>query len=716
LVVPAAAARTAAPGNDLFANAQALSGGSGTVSGSNVDATKESGEPALAGNSGGASVWYSFTAPASGAVSVKTAGSSFDTLLGVYTGSSVSALSLVASNDDVSNNNRSSAVSFTASAGTTYRITVDGYRGPQSGQAAGSITLTWSGPGAPPPAGPANDLFANAQALSGASGSAGGSNVGATKESGEPALAGNSGGASVWFAWTAPSSGAASVSTSGSGFDTLLGVYTGSSVSALSLVASNDDTSDTDRTSIARFNAVAGTTYRITVDGYLGPNSGQAAGPIALSWTLETATPPPPPPPPASGPANDLFANAQQLSGTTGTASGSNVGATKETGEPDLAGNSGGASVWYAWTAPSSGPVSLDTAGSSFDTLLGVYTGSSVGALTLAGSNDDASGSVLTSALTFNAVGGTTYRIKVDGYRGPRSGQAAGSIALHWTLTAETPPPPPPAQSGDPIVLAAGDVGYCPNGPATSGAAQTAQQLAQFPSALVLLLGDGAYQSGTATEYATCYDPTWGQAKARTRPTPGYHDYETPNASGYFGYFGSLAGTAGRGYYSFDIGAWHVISLNAISCDLDCSSTSPQIQWLRADLAAHANTCTLAYFSYPLFTSGRTDGPTPSMKALWDVLYAGNADLILNGHEHNYERFAPQTPTGALDNARGIRQFVVGTGGRGNYPLGNGVKNSQVRYSATFGVLKLTLHPSSYDWQYLAASGSFTDAGSTACH
>src|SRR5205814_10141426 len=188
-----------------------------------------------------------WTPPKAGSATITTAGSSFDKLIVVFTGSSVSALTVVAQSDDVSDTEKTSAVTFTAAAGTTYMIAVDGYLGSRSGQAAGAISLNWSI--AAPPAPPANDMFAGAQAISGASGTAAGTNVGATKEAGEPSIAGNSGGASVWFRWTAGSTGTATITTGGSSFDTLLGVFTGSSVSALAVVAQNDDASDTDKTS-----------------------------------------------------------------------------------------------------------------------------------------------------------------------------------------------------------------------------------------------------------------------------------------------------------------------------------------------------------------------------------------------------------------------------------------------------------------------------------
>jgi hypothetical protein len=386
------------PANDNFASGIALGSLPVTVTGTNVGATKQAGEPSVAGNAGGKSVWYTWTAAVSGTVSVNTHGSNFDTLLGVYTGSTVSSLGLVAGNDDASSSDRTSALTFSAAAGTQYHIVVDGYNG-----ASGSITLSLSQVIAP-----ANDNFADAAVLSGTSATWTGTNSGATRETGEPLIVGNKGGASVWLAWTAPASGSVSINTHGSGFDTTLGVYTGGSVSTLTLVAGNDDTSSSDRTSALTFSAVKGVTYRIAVDGYNG-----AAGSIKLALSE------------AAAPANNLFANPTALSGNSLTWSGTNAGAAAEAGDPGLFATHGGAPVWFTWTATTSRTVSLSTAGSNFDTMLGVYTGSSLSALTQVAFNDDAPGT-LTSALTFQAVAGTTYRFLVAGYNG-----ATGHIVLN---------------------------------------------------------------------------------------------------------------------------------------------------------------------------------------------------------------------------------------------------------------------------------------------
>jgi hypothetical protein len=226
----------------------------------------------------------------------------------------------------------------------------------------------------------------------------------------------------VWFNWTATSSGLVNVNTYGSSFDTLLGVYTGTSVSSLTLVASNDDAGGTLQSAVS-FSAVSGTTYHLAVDGY---NAGRGAGPAPGSVKLTLAT--------VAAPANDNFASAQVLTGTSVVVTGSNVGASKQAGEPTLAGNAGGASVWYAWQAASSGSVTISTIGSSFDTMLGVYTGTSVSSLTLVASNDDISAYNVQSSVTFHATAGTTYRIVVDGYN-YGAGAATGSIQLNLSET-----------------------------------------------------------------------------------------------------------------------------------------------------------------------------------------------------------------------------------------------------------------------------------------
>jgi hypothetical protein len=389
----------ARPANDMFAGRIILTGTNIIVTGSNVGATKEAGEPDHAGNAGGASVWWQWTAPFNCTVTITTAGSSFDTLLGVYTGSSVSALTTIAANDNAPNGfDDTSKVVFSASANQTYQIAVDGYHA-HSGSVQLQLLIQ---------AQPANDMFANRIILTGANIVATGSNVGATKEPGEPDHAGNAGGASVWWQWTAPSNCAVTITTAGSSFNTLLGVYTGSSVSALTTIAANDQAPNgSDDTSKVVFSASANQTYQIAVDGH-----GADSGSVQLQLLIQAP------------PANDSFADRIILTGTNIVATGSNVGATKEAGEPDHAGNAGGASVWWQWTAPSNCAVTITTAGSSFNTLLGVYTGSSVSALTEIVSSDDA-------PVVFNATANQSYDIAVDGY-----GADSGSVQLQLFIQA----------------------------------------------------------------------------------------------------------------------------------------------------------------------------------------------------------------------------------------------------------------------------------------
>ena len=267
-------------------------------------------------------------------------------------------------------------------------------------------------------------------------------------------------------------------------------------------------------------------------------------------------------------------------------------------------------------------------------------------------------------------------------------------------------PPPPP---GTAVLLAAGDIASC----SSSGDEATAALLDGLPGAVVTL-GDNVYAGGSALQFANCYDPTWGRHKARTRPSPGNHDYRVSGARAYYDYFGASAGPSGRGYYSYDLGAWHVVSLNS---NIDMSAGSVQERWLRADLAGTTARCTLAYWHHPRFSSGTRHGSFAAAQPIWQALYDYKADLVLSGHEHNYERFAPQAPDGSADSARGIREFVVGTGGGSHYAGHRAIANSQVFDGATFGVLRLTLGPESYDWQFVPVPGGrFTDRGTGMCH
>lgn len=277
------------------------------------------------------------------------------------------------------------------------------------------------------------------------------------------------------------------------------------------------------------------------------------------------------------------------------------------------------------------------------------------------------------------------------------------------TLAPGQTPTPTPA---DPVLVGAGDIGDC----ATNGDEATAALLDGIEGT-VFTAGDDAYPSGTKHDFRKCYDPTWGRFKARTRPVPGNHDWETRGLAGYVGYYGAAAqGPGGTSWYSFDVGAWHVIMLDSM-CDHvgGCDPASPQGTWLASDLAAHDNACTMAIFHFPRFSSGE-HGNDASMDVFWQPLYASGVDVIVNGHDNDYERFAPQDSNGTADDARGIREFVVGTGGTALRGFKGTVANSHERVSTVYGVIAFTLHADSYDWQFIAADNPFRDSGTGKCH
>jgi hypothetical protein len=254
-------------------------------------------------------------------------------------------------------------------------------------------------------------------------------------------------------------------------------------------------------------------------------------------------------------------------------------------------------------------------------------------------------------------------------------------------------------------LLAAGDIAVC--GSPSDDA--TADIVVAHPAAAVAALGDLAYDRGTAVEFRDCYGPAWGRFKDRTHPAVGNHEYGRGQARDYFAYWGAAAGPAGKGWYSYDVGAWHVVVLNSNCGLVGCGPASEQGRWLASDLAAHRTRCALAYWHHPRWSSG-LHGSDASVDPLWRAAAAGGVDVVLSGHDHDYERFAP------ID---GVRQFVVGTGGAPNYPVLNREAGSEVRHTGTVGVLSLTLRADSYDWRFLPAAGSagsaFTDSGSAPC-
>jgi len=298
----------------------------------------------------------------------------------------------------------------------------------------------------------------------------------------------------------------------------------------------------------------------------------------------------------------------------------------------------------------------------------------------------------ITASHVYATLGTDSVRVSVTNSAG-RSGADTLAVAITASTTV--------------VMVGAGDIADCTK----NGDSLTANLLDTIPGT-VFTAGDNAYPSGATADFANCYNPTWGRHKARTRPVPGNHEYSSPSAAPYFAYFGAAAGDPSKGYYSYDLGDWHVVALNSMIAHW---AGSPQEQWLRADLATSTKRCTFAYFHHPLFTSGML--ADTSVRALWQALYDFGAEIIVSGHDHDYERFAPQTPRGVADPLTGIREFVAGTGGAGLFTLGTPLPNSEVRNDVTFGVLKLTLSAGGYAWRFIPVAGkTFTDAGSGTCH
>ncbi|MEX2238392.1 MAG: metallophosphoesterase [Dehalococcoidia bacterium] len=269
-----------------------------------------------------------------------------------------------------------------------------------------------------------------------------------------------------------------------------------------------------------------------------------------------------------------------------------------------------------------------------------------------------------------------------------------------------------PDPVGRPVLVGAGDIADC-----SSDRDEATAKLIEDTDATVFTTGDAVYDSGSADEFRDCYGRSWGRFKSRTRPTPGNHEYYTEEAAGYFEYFGSPAGEPGQGWYSYDLGGWHIVVLNS-NCSAvgGCGNGSDQLAWLRSDLQKHPSFCTLAYWHHPRFSSGEVHGSHRAVASFWEVLYDSGADVVISGHDHSYERFARQDADGIPD-PFGMRQFVVGTGGKELYGFGTPVANSEIRLDHLFGVLKIELGNGSYDWDFLPVSSQKSaDSGHEECH
>ena len=315
-----------------------------------------------------------------------------------------------------------------------------------------------------------------------------------------------------------------------------------------------------------------------------------------------------------------------------------------------------------------------------------------------------------TGSVSFEGLGVGAHTVELTGVaanctvdENPQSVTVVGgqSIQAEFGVTCST--------VDEPVVLVgAGDIARC-----SSEHDEATADLLDDIEGTVFTTGDNAYSDGTPEEFAECYHPSWGRHKARTRPSAGNHDYHTPGAAGYYGYFGAASGDPDEGYYSYDLGSWHVVVLNS---NIDMDEDSDQISWLVGNLAASTAMCTVAYWHHPRFSSGR-HGNDGRIGPIWDVLYAAGVEVVVNGHAHSYERFAPQTPDAVADPDTGIREFVVGTGGTHLRPIEEVQPNSEVRNDTAHGVLKLTLRTGSYDWEFVPIAGqTFTDSGSGACH
>jgi acid phosphatase type 7 len=284
----------------------------------------------------------------------------------------------------------------------------------------------------------------------------------------------------------------------------------------------------------------------------------------------------------------------------------------------------------------------------------------------------------------------------------------SGAPSAPSAVPTQSPSPSPTSVgTSEARLIGAGDIATC-----DSPGSELTARLLDVMSGTVFTTGDNVYPSGTYAQFRDCYNPSWGRHRDRTRPTPGNHDYEMPNAAAYYDYFGPNAGPAGRGYYSYTAGEWHVVALNS---EIDVRAGSPQEQWLRANLMSNPTPCAAVVWHRPRFSSG-PNGDSTDLQDIWRTIHEFNVDIVLNGHDHLYERFAPQDVNGRVDVDRGIRQFVIGTGGRAMSPKGAPRANSEI-IGGDLGVLALTLLPHSYRWEFVPVAGAaFRDAGTGTCH
>ena len=355
---------------------------------------------------------------------------------------------------------------------------------------------------------------------------------------------------------------------------------------------------------------------------------------------------------------------------------------------------------------------------------LGIVVMAVIGAIRQAGDDPPGARPLLTSLPTSSASPTPTVSARPKPSPSPTKPAATPKPV---SKPKPKPPPPPPPPAADPIIAAGGDIACDPGSGEFEGGAGTATACRQrYTSnllvarsyAAILALGDLQYEDAALSKFNASYQPSWGRVKSKTYPALGNHEYQSGSAGGYFSYFGSRAGSPSRGYYSYTVGKWHLIALNSHCGQVGgCHAGSTQEKWLRADLVAHKNKCTLAYWHHPRFSSGADHGSDPEYDAFWRALYDHNADVVLNGHDHIYERFGLQNPSAKADATRGIREFVVGTGGKDLDDLSSPAANSQIRHNQTFGILELTLKATTYSWKFRAEAGkTFTDSGSTSCH